>query len=444
MDRCSAYVEKHRQRILDALEYIWKNPETGYREWKTHRYLADIFEKLGYTVTPAGNIPGFTADIDTGLPGPTLAIFAEMDALLIPDHPESDSDTGAVHACGHCTQCAAMVGIAAALKEPGALEGLCGKIKLVVVPAEELIEIEYRLGLREKGVIRYLGGKPEFLYRGLLDGVDLSFMVHGAKRSYINGGSNGLVAKELIFEGVSAHAGAEPHKGINGLYAANLALNAINALRETFRDCDHIRVHPIITQGGASVNAVPDRVRLESYVRGGDMDAVRDANGKVNRAAAACAAAMGAKLRIRDVHGYWPRIYGQDFIGVFGEAARLMELPFVNEPFSWGGGSSDLGDMGALMPAIHPYIAGGAGTEHGADFRIADPETACVKSALWQILTLKLLLGDGGVRAKEIIGNYRPVFENKEAYFAYVDGLNMEKETVCYREDGTVVLAYRN
>ena len=71
-------------------------------------------------------------------------------------------------------------------------------------------------------------------------------------------------------------------------------------------------------------------------------------------------------------------------------------------------------------------------------------ETACVKSALWQILTLKLLLGDGGARVKQIIGDYRPVFENKEACFAYVDGLNMEKETVCYREDGSVVLTYRN
>ena len=432
--------EKYRRLMLDTLDFLWNNPETGYREWKAHHYLADIFESLGYTLTPAGNIPGFTAEIDTGIPGPTLAIFGEMDALLIPDHPDADLQTGAVHACGHCAQCAALVGIAAALKEPGALEGLCGKIRLAAVPAEELIEIQYRLDLRRQGVIRYLGGKPEFLFRGLLEGVDLCFMVHVHNRSFIDGGSNGLIAKELIFEGVAAHAGSMPHKGVNALYAANLALNAINALRETFRDSDHIRVHPILTQGGTSVNAVPDRVRLESYVRGAHMDAVREANRKVNRAAAGCAAAMGAKLQIRDVHGYWPRTYGQDFIAVFAEAARQLDLPFANEPAAWGGGSSDLGDLSALMPALHPYIAGAAGTGHGADFRIADPETACVTSAKWQLLTLRLLLCDGAARANRILSDYRPVFPSKAAYFAYVDGLSMAGQAVRYREDGTVLL----
>ena len=118
------YVEKHHKRILDTFQYVWKNPETGYREWKTHRYLKAQFEELGYTVTEAGNIPGFYADIDTGRPGPTLAIFGEMDGLIIPDHPECDKETGAVHACGHALQVAALVGIAGALKEDGALDGL--------------------------------------------------------------------------------------------------------------------------------------------------------------------------------------------------------------------------------------------------------------------------------------------------------------------------------
>ena len=71
MEKYVEYVEKHRQLILDALDYIWKNPEIGYKEWKTHRYLAEAFEKLGYELKLAGNIPGFTAEVDTGRPGPT-------------------------------------------------------------------------------------------------------------------------------------------------------------------------------------------------------------------------------------------------------------------------------------------------------------------------------------------------------------------------------------
>ena len=137
-------VTKHRERILNTFEYIWANPETGYREWKTHAYLKQQFEELGYTVTEAGNVPGFIVDVDTGREGPTVGIFAEMDGLLIPEHPEADKETGAVHACGHVCQTASLVGVAAALKEPHALDGLSGKIRLIAVPAEEGIEQEYR------------------------------------------------------------------------------------------------------------------------------------------------------------------------------------------------------------------------------------------------------------------------------------------------------------
>ena len=78
MTKSISYVEKHRQLILDAVDYIWKHPETGYREWKTHAYLKDAFLKLGYELTEAGNIPGFTALLDTGRPGPTVAVFGEL------------------------------------------------------------------------------------------------------------------------------------------------------------------------------------------------------------------------------------------------------------------------------------------------------------------------------------------------------------------------------
>ena len=67
MDKYVAMVEKHRQLILDAFDYIWANPEVGYKEWKTHKYLKDAFEKLGYELTEAGNIPGFVTTLDTGL-----------------------------------------------------------------------------------------------------------------------------------------------------------------------------------------------------------------------------------------------------------------------------------------------------------------------------------------------------------------------------------------
>ena len=132
-------VEHNRPMILEAERWLWAHPQTGFTEWEANGYLTEKFESLGYTLTQAGNIPGFYTDIDTGKPGPTLCIMGELDALDIANHPESVN--GMTHCCGHHAQGAALLGVAAALKEPGALDGLCGKIRLMMVPAEEMIQL---------------------------------------------------------------------------------------------------------------------------------------------------------------------------------------------------------------------------------------------------------------------------------------------------------------
>ena len=323
-------IEAARPRILAAERHIWNHPETGYREWNTHAYLKAQFEALGVAThtfdrIPASvavqsakdgqdrvfkPIPGFWVDFDTGRPGPRIAIFGELDALLIPTHPECDKATGAVHACGHHAQCAALLGVAAGLSAPGALAGLSGAIRLIAVPAEECTERDFHMRLREEGVIRYIGGKQELLWRGVLDDVDLAFMVHtkeGGARVATTPGSDGFIATNHVFLGKAAHAGAQPHAGVNALYAANLALNAANALRETFRDDLHVRFHPIITSGGASCNVIPERVVIDSSVRAASLDAAIDVNRKINRAFAGAAAAMGCRLEVHDRNGYAPR-----------------------------------------------------------------------------------------------------------------------------------------
>ena len=197
-------VEKHRALMLAAERRIWSHPETGYKEYKTTAYMAEQFEKLGYKLTYADGIPGFYTVIDTGREGPEVMILAELDSVICPTHPDADPETGAVHACGHNAQCAALLGIAAALTEPGITDSLCGRIRLCTVPAEELLEIEYRLELKAQGKIKYMGGKSEFLSRGYFDGVDIAFMVHTSGSWSIGAGSVGCIAKNIIYKGVAA------------------------------------------------------------------------------------------------------------------------------------------------------------------------------------------------------------------------------------------------
>lgn len=435
-EKLFAAAEKHRERMFRALEYIWANPETGYREVKTNAYMEKAFEELGYELIRAGNIPGFYTVIDTGRPGPEVLVMGELDSLICPEHPEADPETGAAHVCGHCAQCAALLGIAAALKEPGALDGLCGRIRLCAVPAEELIEIGYRTQLRQEGRIHYLGGKPEFLYRGYFDGVDIAFMAHTTQGEQfaVQKGSVGCLAKRVNYKGVSAHAGGAPWQGCNALYAASLGLNAINAIRETFKEPDLIRVHPVITKGGGAVNAIPDDVVLESYVRGSSFEAIKDANVRVNRALCGAALSLGANVDIQDTPGYGPLINDPGMIAIAREAAgKIPGAEFV-ESTAIGSGSTDMGDLSCIMPSIHPYAPGASGVSHGADYYITNPELACVGAAKWQLAMLALLLKDDAARAKQIIADFKPRFESKEAYFEYVDSMACEGNRIDYGE----------
>ena len=436
-----ALVEKHREKILEVERYIWKHPETGFKEWNTTKYLAEIFEAAGYELTMAGDIPGFYTDIDTGRPGPKVLILGEMDALVAPSHPENVN--GNAHACGHNAQCAALVGTALALKEPGALDGLCGSIRLMAVPAEELIEVEFRNSLRDQGIIHYLGGKVEYLYRGYMDGCDIAFMNHATtKTDYIFdcNDSNGCMAKEATYAGVAAHAGGSPHLGVNALYAATQGLNAINALRETFQDGEHVRVHPIMTAGGGSVNIIPAEAKISTFVRGATLESMVESNHKVNRALASGALALGATVKISDRPGYAPLLNDRGLMQVAEDVAvMLLGKDKVQMHRPWGCGSTDMGDLSCVMRALHPHISGASGKGHGDDYYITDPETCCVMGAAIQVTLAAALLENGAARAKEVLAGPALRYPNKEAYFKAMDQFMADRELVTYDGDKAVV-----
>ena len=109
-------VESYRSLILEAERYIWANPETGYKETKASAYLAEKFRELGYDLSLAEGITGFYTVVDTGREGPEILVLGELDSIICPAHPDANKETGAVHSCGHNSQCAALLGIAAALK----------------------------------------------------------------------------------------------------------------------------------------------------------------------------------------------------------------------------------------------------------------------------------------------------------------------------------------
>ncbi|MBQ3062638.1 MAG: amidohydrolase [Clostridia bacterium] len=442
-------VDAHKQLVLDAERWLWAHPQTGYTEWEAHNYLVEKFEALGYKLNLAGNIPGFWVDVETGKPGPKLAIFGELDALDIANHPESVN--GMTHCCGHHGQVSALLGIAAALTEPGALDGLSGSIRLIAVPAEEMIQLEFREGLRKQGIIKYNGGKVEFMHRGILDGCDIAMMVHGGNLgdnfdfggSY---GSNGCMAKTIKFKGKSSHAGGAPHMGVNAQYAAMLGLQACNDLRETLQEKDYIRFHPIMMGVNCAVNIIPDEMKIESYVRGSSLEAIKRENKKFNRALTGAALALGAGVELCDRPGYAPEIHDPDYMKLIEQCcADLVGAERVMFDYTrWGTGSSDFGDITCVMPGVQFSCAGASGTGHGIDYYITDANRLCVNSAKAQLFVADALLCNDAEAAKKIIANYKPQFNSIPEYLKAIDEISLDKDAVVYDENGNATVDFQN
>lgn len=308
-------IDEHHDQIMDLGDSIFAEPETGWKEFKTAEKIKNVFANLGFPTKDKQCITGVIAQVKGKEKKLKVAVMGELDALGLPESPYADPQTGAAHMCGHHCMIAALSGVAYALHDSRISGALSGDVALMAVPAEEFIEIGYRNQLRKEGKIKMFGGKQEFIYRGLLDDIDMMVMQHTTPtegeqetpiKANVGGISNGFVSKEVFYIGKAAHAGGAPEKGINALNAAKIGLIAIDAQRETFRDEDHIRVHPIITKGGDTVNIVPADVRVETYVRGASIESILDASAKVNRALKAGGYAVGAETKIDEIPGYLP------------------------------------------------------------------------------------------------------------------------------------------
>ena len=424
-----ARIDEQAQEVIALVKSIESEAELGYKEQKTAAKIASFFAKQGLPYQTGLALTGVKASIGAG--GVNVAILGELDAVLCADSPKADPNTGAAHACGHAVQLGALLAVATAFNE-GIMRELAGRITFMAVPAEEYVEIAYRNALREQGKIKYLGGKQELIRLGEFDDVDMAMMIHSEKNQPANSvsigkSSNGFIGKTIQYIGETSHAAESPDLGVNALNAAMLGLMGIHAMRETFRDADAIRVHPIITKGGDLVNSVPADVRLETYVRAKTMQAIDATHEKVDRALQAGAMAVGAKVVIKTTPGYLPLISNLKMNKLFVENAKVaapdMQV-FERDHFA---ASLDMGDVSHLMPVIHPFTGGVTGELHSKDFCVVDYYKACIVPAKTLAMTVIDLLANEAITAKEVLKDFKPVF-TKEEYIKKLDSYFSCKE----------------
>ncbi len=415
--KAQAAIDDRAEWLIDAAKTILDSPEPGFTELRTSRFVSEKMAELGIAHQSGIALTGLKGVVRGGASGPTVAVIGELDSLRVLDHPHADPDTAAAHACGHHCQTPMMLGAAVGLLVPEVLESLAGNIAFIAVPAEEFIDVEFRWGLHKAGKLGMMAGKQEFIRLGAFDDVDVAMMVHTASSSQetakfsVGGTSNGHVVKYVKFIGRAAHAGGSPHMGVNALQAAMVALVALNTQRETLRNEDNVRLHGIMTRGGAAVNSVPADVRYEGRVRGRTAEAIEDASAKMDRCLRAGALSMGGSVEIVTIPGYLPMKNDEPMMEMFEtNAAQIVGADSVarHPPDLNRGGSTDMGDLSQLMPVIHPYTSAAVGAGHSVDYVIEDYVQAVVNPAKAMAMTVIDLLSEDAQAAKSVIESSRP------------------------------------
>ncbi len=422
---CEA-IRARRADIKAVAESVFAEPELGFKETKTSEKIRAQFEKLGLTCETGWGLTGVRARMKGRKSRKTVALLGELDAIVCREHPQADPKTGAAHCCGHHVQLANLVAVGMAFKDAGIMNELDGDLVLFAVPAEEYVEIDFRNGLRSDGKLRYLGGKQQLIAEGAFDGIDMAMQMHVSitddPEGFYNLGAscNGFVGKLITYRGRAAHAAFAPDQGINALNAALMGLMGVNAIRERFREEDFVRFHPIINSGGDLVNVIPDFVKMESYTRAANVEALLRYNTDINRALKAGADAVGATFELHDLPGYLPLLPDEAMRGALRDNAVAL---FGEDHVAVGehsAGSTEMGDVSHLMPVVHPWVGCAKGVLHGANFVLDNEEVAYEKSPEVLAMTIIDLLWDDAAKAEEICANFKPVF-NKETYCAFQD-----------------------
>lgn len=423
---CAA-IDRRQEDMIRVAKTMLGHPELGYREVKTTALVREVLKGLSLPLREGIALTGVEGTLSGKEPGPTVVVMGELDSVMGRESPLADPATGAAHLCGHHIQVASMLGAAMGLVDAQAAAYLTGQVKFLGCPAEEYLEIEYRLGLMAEGKISFLGGKQELIKLGYFDDVDAAMMVHSFADTpepafLMNAAGNGFMAKFIRYEGKPSHAGAAPHRGINALNAACIGIMAVHAQRETFQDDDAIRVHPIITKGGDVVNVVPSDVRLETYVRGKSLEAILDASAKVDRAFKAGGDAVGAATAITNIPGYLPIFQDRNLTEIARKNGRALLGDRGALEAGFMGGSFDVGDLSHLIPVVHPFVTGTKGHLHTAEFCVTDYIAAVVLPAKLMAMCVIDLLAGGGGEARRVRKEFQPRL-NKGQYLELMQRL---------------------
>lgn len=305
-------------RIQAAYDALHAMPEIGHNEWRTSAWLAEKIQAAGFTTITGIGGTGIVATLKGKEPGITVALRADMDALV----HTLDGKEVCVHSCGHDAHCSMVLTAAEEMARIGVRRGT---LKIFFQPAEEKLT----------GAIRMIEA-------GCLNDVDVLLGIHlrpiqeaklGQATPALYHGSSYIM--EATISGRTAH-GARPHLGINAIDAAAAAVNAINAIHlnpVVPWTCKVTKLHA----GGATLNAIPATAQMAVDLRTQQNDSMETLLRKSEQAIKAGAATVGATAETTIKGGVPGAEYHPQMVELAREAIRAV-----------------LGEPGLLDPIVTP------------------------------------------------------------------------------------------
>lgn len=319
-------IENFKSTAVQLNEFMAENPEPGGEEYMASRKMVSLLEDLDFKVEyPFAGLPTAFRGTMGKKDGPVVALLVEYDAL-----PEIG------HACGHCLHGSmsilAAAGLASVMKE---LEGC---LWVVGTPAEET-----------------KGAKVKMAEEGVFDGVSLAMMIHShGKESFVRYRALALDPIKFTFRGKTAHAAGSPWEGLNALNGLQLFFHAIDMLRQHVQP--DVRMHGIVTSGGTAPNIVPEEASGFFYFRSEERSRLDMVVQKVHDCARGAALATGTEVSWEIFEtSFGNMVPNEPAETMMEEVYEELGIPLSESPGPLG--SSDVGNVSHVCPAIQPVLA---------------------------------------------------------------------------------------
>ena len=308
----TAAADKAEPRVIAWRRDFHQNPELGNREVRTAKVVADHLRTLGFdSVQEKVAHTGVVGVLKGGMPGPVVALRADMDALPVTEEVDvpfkstvrtqwNKMDCGVMHACGHDAHTAILMGVAEVLA--GMRARIPGTVKFIFQPAEETPPVGEEGGARlmvEQGCLKDPDVNAVF-------GLHITSIYPTGKIGYRSGAMMASADRFRVFlKGVQTH-GAMPWRGIDPIVIGAQVVLGLQTI--VSRRMDITKEPSVVTvgvfQGGVRQNIIPDDVKLEGTIRTFDEGQRIEVQDHVKRITEMIAASGGAKAQVFIDKGY--------------------------------------------------------------------------------------------------------------------------------------------